>query len=291
MGRDITRIPEEQLLEVLGEGDWHLTLPIDAPNLVVSLQWRQVLVSMACMWFVRWVLAGTYIEIVHDDDPPWDHSGSPRHYYADPLTLLARYDLLETWLSDEYTCVSMASYVSGMGLFWETYGEKLRDEIQDRIHHLLKGHWLQTEDHSEDLETWEDTIWEALVMVDLSLQQALMLHVNRVSTAYAWDRFQAAARAQIAKEQREAKILEEEYALMRERVRGLWQQHFNDLTGQRIEYPQFDAMALEARIKDVLADADPWVVEAVAKLGLPGIFSNSVRDAVRRIARDVANTS
>ncbi len=59
-------------------------------------------------------------------------------------------------------------------------------------------------------------------------------------------------------------------------MKQFWQHHFSHLIGERIEYPRFIDMKLE----DILADTAPNIVEAIAELGLPGNFSNNVRETI-----------
>jgi hypothetical protein len=290
MGIDITKLAENQLLTVLGDGDWHLTLPTGDPDVIATAQWRQDLVEAACCWFVRWVMTGVDIEIIHDYDPPWDGSGSPRRQPADPMMLLIRHDSLDSWMTAEPTGQSRASYLSGMGLFWDTYEDQLQEEIDSRVYHLLRTHWLKLRDYPDDFELSEDPDWEELFSVELHLQQALRLFVGRITTADAWKQYESVVHAQIAEERRQATIRQAEYERKRDLAQQFWRQHFADLTGQRIEYPEFVGLKLGPRIADILADTDPQVVEAIADLGLPGNFSTHASADIKYIARKIANS-
>src|SRR5688572_30031576 len=121
MGIDISNIPEEKLLEVLGEGDWVLTLPEDYPDVVISQAMRQQLYDEVAHTFVEWVMGGIEIEINHNFDPEWDRSGLALRRERDSLMLLIKYETIEEWLAKAYTGNSRATYMSGHGLAWETY--------------------------------------------------------------------------------------------------------------------------------------------------------------------------
>src|SRR5688572_18924149 len=133
MGIDITKLKEEKILEQLGEGDWAVSLPNNYPDLIVTRAWRDEIEAEMASDFVRWVLRGIDIEVKHDDDPPWDSSGDARRYQADSLMLLTRYTSFADWLDNVHTGNSIASYVSGMGIFWETYQEKMRELIGELV--------------------------------------------------------------------------------------------------------------------------------------------------------------
>jgi hypothetical protein len=107
-----------------------------------------------------------------------------------------------------------------------------------------------------------------------------------MTTLDAWKNYRAAVNEQIEAERREAEAAEAQAMVKRNLVRQFWEQHFDDLTGIRIEKPAFDAMKLEDRLEDILADTDPDVVEAIAERGLPGLFSNSVADIIKMVAKN-----
>ena len=68
------------------------------------------------------LLTGVKRYITHDYDPPWDCSGS---LYSNPTNNrfhVQQYDKVRDFFV-EYTGNSIASYVSGCGLFYETYEE------------------------------------------------------------------------------------------------------------------------------------------------------------------------
>lgn len=284
MGIEMANIPEDKLLEKLGEGDWSIALPDGYPDLIVSAAWRRQLCDDAACQFVRWVLDGVHVEIVHGYDPPWDCSGIAQHHQADPLMLLVRHETLDAWLNAEYTGNSQATFMSGMGLYWETYHDDLEDSISEEIAKLMQTHLRPWFAPSDD-DFWDDEFWDVVIEVEIPLQSVLGLVVGRMTTSEAWQRFEQVVRLQIEEEKRIQAERAARYTAMREQVKQFWKQYFAELEALRIEKPQFRELKLADRLVDVLADTDPQIVEAIAEIGLPGNFSNSVRDAIQQIAR------
>jgi hypothetical protein len=282
MSVDLLRIPEEDWLKALGEGDWLLTLPKDHPDLAVSAAWRRTLADDAACKFVRWVMAGVSVEIVRDDDPPWDCSGSARRYQADPLMLLSRHQTLEEWLTSEYTGNSRASYVSGMGLFWQTYEDDLNETIAEQVSELISDQ-LKPALQPLDDDGWDEVV-EDVFEVEYTLQNVLRLIIGQGTTVDAWRNFEDVVIEQLATERKRQDEEQARLLMMHEQVQVFWRQYCADLEGMRIERPDFKRLNLAERLADVLADSDPQIVEAIAKLGLPGKFSNSVHELIRQIA-------
>jgi hypothetical protein len=98
------------------------------------------------VWFAYAILYNPKYRISHDLDPPWDNSGqlyirsmsrSDIHYLTPGSTDqegfdLDQYERLNGFL-EEYTGQNRASYVSGCGLFYETYDEALSEFIQEWV--------------------------------------------------------------------------------------------------------------------------------------------------------------
>ena len=123
MAIDILNLSETDLLPTLGNGDWLIALPDNHPDMIIPAVLREQLANEAARQFVRWAIGGISVEINHHSDPPWDHSGHAYRHQTDPLVLMTRYKTLQEWLDEAYTGNSRASFVSGMGLFWDTYGD------------------------------------------------------------------------------------------------------------------------------------------------------------------------
>jgi hypothetical protein len=284
MSIDITRLSENELLPALGNADWIISLPTGYANLLISSAWREEIVAWAGTRFVRWVLSGVRPEITHDYDPPWDHSGQVRKRRADPLTLRILYSTLAEWLEEECTGQSRATYDSGYGLYWLTYGDELEEHIRERLTELILSQYRPSSLECED--DFQDVLWDDLGSVTISLEAALSLYVGQMSTAEIWKRFETLTYAQIEEEQRLSAERAAHYKRMHQLARQFWITHFADLQGTRIEQPEFKALHLEEHLRELFADADPDVVEAIAEVGLPGIFSNSVVEAIKRLAQN-----
>ncbi len=287
MSIDIEDLSESELLPTLGSGDWEITLPPKYDDLIVSEAWREDLCAAAADTFIRWVLAGTSINIVHDYDPPWDQSGDKRPYRVDPAELLGRYETFKAWMDEEYTGESRASFVSGMGLFWDDYGDAIKEDISEAVAELMTAHFkAQFEDEDED--SWWDDAWEDTIIIQSSLEHALYLIIADIKTADAWRQYADSVRADMEAERQRNKERAKENAILGELIRHFWEDRFSDLDRRRIERPEFKALQLADRIQNALADADPRVVEAIIQFGLPGHFSNSVAFEIQQIARKVS---
>lgn len=278
---DISQMDGEQALAVLGMGTWEIALPDGYPELVVEPEWREGIIAWTCCAYVRWVKDGKSRAITFDYDPPWDHSGEVLSRDTDPLILRGRYATLGAWLADEYTGQWRATFESGYGKYWDTFGNYLEEYLQERITALLKD---QCPDQFAEADMSIDP-WDDLCMVSTLLEWMLKLSVEPVSTADAWERFEILTLRQMETERRR----QTEAAARRERqgeqARHFWMTHFTDLTTERIDRPRYRNLRLEERLRDLLADTDPAVVEAIAEFGLPGQFSNRVHEAIQALAR------
>lgn len=287
MAIDITKISAEEALKQLGNDDWHIKHSLrDNPEFMLSKTWRQsVLDSMASL-FVRWVIAGRIFEIHHDNDPAWDRSGSSKQSTVDPLLLLVKHETIGEWMEEEYTGNSVASYTSRMGLFWDTYSDEAQNHIQAEVFYFLEKSFKDAYSLTEKEEVWDHPDWNEWEEIDIYLQHILIIWVSALSTKTIWSDHESRVRAQIQAEtyqyHKEAMIVGEH----RQLAAQCWQQHFQDMIDKRIEAPQFEEWHLENRLRQVLLDADPLTVQAIASVGLPADFSNSVKLRVKRIASE-----
>ncbi len=282
MAVDITKLKEGILLSTLGDDEWVIVMPEGYAELRLSTQWRDELAAWAATRFVRWVLEHTRFEIDYDNDPPWDRSGEAKRRTADPLMLRTLYTTLDEWLENEYTGQWTPSYESGYGKYWETYSGLLTHYIMERLTDLFR---IQYADQIAADPDFEDVMWEDVSLVSITLEQALMMSIVRITTAEAWQRFEALTYQKIAEEQHQQAELEARYARMRTYTHAIWKTYFGDLHGMKIEQPQFKALNVEQRLRQCLLDADPEAVAAMTQIGLPGVFSNSVRKQIKAIAR------
>ncbi len=277
---DITQIDEDDLLKQLGQGDWVIALPPNISDLTITVQGRQAWHEIAGKLFVYWVIQGIERRISHGFDPPWDSSGSIRQSKADPLMLLARYQTLRDWAENEYTGNSIATYISGMGLDWETFEKAVSNDIEERTYRILEAHCKPFLAPSDDDEVWENPEWDEIDIIMIFLNAALRDDALQMTTAEAWQRYEAPVRSEIEASRQQA----EHHRQMQAWVRQFWEQHFPDIVGNRIEVPQFREMNLEHRITEVLADTDPQIVRLIAELGAPGNYSNRVRVMIKDLA-------
>lgn len=284
MGINISDIEESELLSVLGKSDWHIALPDDLPDLVITVAWRQALIEDAGREFVRWVRRGQDVRIDHANDPVWDSSGTARTFQTDSFILLTRHVSLKTWLT-EYTGNSRATYLAGMGLAWLTYEDEVGHNIWNVTGDLLRKHVQKIWNYADDIDVWEDARWNDIEIIEMQVCWALGQVVGQLSTAEAWERYQP----DVVFEEEEQLLRVEADMLQRQEVEemaaGFWQQHFSDLQGHRIELSQFAELGLVGILEDLFADTDPDVVEAIAEVGLPGDLSSKAQQMVRGLAR------
>ena len=285
MALDVERIEPEEALKLLGDGDWHIKNDDENhPELVFNLQFRQTILDYAANLFVRWVIAGREVKIYHHNDPSWDSSGSARTHIVDPLILLVKYETMNDWMENASTGHSKASYVSGMGLFWITFGEEIKDFVQESIYNLVKANLEAIYHIPEDEEAWEHDKWEDWEFVSWWVEPICMLWLSQFSTKDIWAKYEISVRTKIAEE----RIIYEKRQKIMERQRQLadnfWKAHFPELVGQRLEAPEFDARGIAEHLKVVFPYTAPEVVEAIASVGVTGNFSNSIRYAIKHIA-------
>ena len=126
---------------------------------------------------------------------------------------------------------------------------------------------------------------DALGEVSSALEETLRLAIGRIATADVWQRLEMVARAEIDEEHRRNQERWAKHKLMSEQAQVFWQQHFAYLEDERIEKVVFKEIQLGEKLADILADTDPEIVAAIAEVGLPGNFSNSVRDTIIAIAK------
>lgn len=287
MGIDITKVKDEHLLEVLGEGDWEIAIPSNLPDLIVTRHWRQTIRDRVHDWFVRWVIKGIDHQVHHDYDPPWDHSGNAKSIPTDSIILLTRHELLAEWLEEERTGQNPATYTSGYGLHWRTFDDELFELVQEMVHELVSSYWRRVHNYPDDHDLFDDPVWDELDLEIICLEQALREYAGQLTTKQVWKEKAATVRARIERERIEYEVRAEQHREVDQKIREVWRAFFPDLAYTRIEMPQFREMGLEARIGDILADLDPQIVEAVATGHYTPPFncSNSVRDTIWWMAR------
>jgi hypothetical protein len=287
MGVDISNVPAEELLEVLGDGDWILTLPEDYPDIVITADMRQKLYEEVACTFVEWVMRGIEVVIEHHLDPEWDRSGSASRYNRDPLMLLIKYETIEEWLTEAYTGNSRATYISGYGLAWDTYEKAFEEGIEEMWYELVDSIAGTLHDDEDDKYEFLERISDDTFDVEISAKQALRFLIGQGTTQAAWKQYQGIVAAELHQEQVEAEERRIRHSAMRERVQRFYDQHFADLPRDKIEMPQLREFNVENRLKEALLDADPELVTALAEVGLPVYCSNGVSNRISNLLRDV----
>jgi len=281
-GIDITGLDTEEALRLLGQGDWLIVLTAGLPDVTISQTWRQSLQTFAAKQFVEWVIAGIDRKLSHDNDPPWDCSGQVKRMNADSLLLLARYTMLVDWAKNELTGHSRATFVSGMGLWWETYHDDIESVVETQMYDLLEAHCRNHFDLEDDAAVWEHKLWDHVEYVMIYLESVLVDDAMQMTTSDAWQIYESEVRAELEARHRQA----EKHAEEQKQARIFWRTHFPDLVDVRIELPQFREMNLEDRISECFADADPHLMRLItAGTFLPGNYSNGVREWIRQIAQ------
>ena len=164
-------------------------------SITFTAEWRQPFQQRAAQQFVNWCQAGIERVLTHHSDPSWDSSGSLRTTRCDPLLLRVRHEFLHEWAHAEYTGNSLATYVSGAGLAWETYAEALESTCQDVVHERVKAYFVNALnlDLSDDTDyrLWSDTIMddgEMLMRIDM-LCRSLRDEALQMTTQAAWTQY------------------------------------------------------------------------------------------------------
>ncbi len=122
----------------------------------VSNKWKKSILDKAIKKIIANFYSNEKIEITHDYDPPYDSSGQVIHtnnkYKVEDYRLFS--DFLE-----EYNGVSEATFISGCGLYWQTYkGEIeqiLREENYDNCRQIIAKE-LNTDIDSELVQDYYD---------------------------------------------------------------------------------------------------------------------------------------
>ena len=135
------RVPEtSDILEEIGATENELT--INLPD------WEEVIkaiVEDVCVLYLDWESKGVSREITHCFDPPWDHSGTLQ------VCPQRKFRTLGEWMDKEYTGNSTATYISGMGLSWDTFEEEVIELINEGLFRALH-------DANSDIFQKEDVI-------------------------------------------------------------------------------------------------------------------------------------
>lgn len=283
---DISNYHKKPAFELLGTGDWQICLPEPYHIIVVSRAWREKIRKMIATHYIRWVLAGKSYEIHHRYDPPWDASGDAEKIEVEPASLLDKYATILDWLENELTGDWEATYESYHGKHWRRYADWFSEEkpqLYSDLYHVSFQHLIETAD---DVDEFKDSMIEELTDFEICMDVIWENLFANFRTEAAWDTYYAVTLKEIAEEERQAEERARLYHAKHTCAKTFWNAHFADLRYLRIEKPQFKELGLAERLADLLADADPEIVQAIAEIGLFGDFSNSVHEAIKALARE-----
>jgi hypothetical protein len=255
-------------------------------DLIVELtpDMRQEILDIHACWFVNWVLDGIKREITHAYDPPWDRSGTVLSKVMDECTLLNLYKTLGEWMGEELTGNRTATYESGYGLSADNFGREIHDSIERGIWEGFRAQF--TDDDDLDIEEILGDS-DAYCLGIYGFASALVVILGRMQTEEVWKKFkdQEIHSRKLAKEAASRKW--EFFEALRERSKELKASRLPQITDAKIERPQWNEENLGVFLEQVLSEADIEYVIAVAEVGLPGKFSNSVAADIRNIAKSV----
>lgn len=102
----------------------------------ISRDWKQSLLDKGCIKMVKNFYKNEKVKITHDYDPPYDHSGSKE--YTNEKYKVEDYKIFEDFLN-EYNGVSRPSYMSGCGLFWDTYENEIEEFFREEIYSYCRS--------------------------------------------------------------------------------------------------------------------------------------------------------
>jgi hypothetical protein len=136
-------------------------------------------IKLTAIEFSAWVLDGKTYEIDYSGDPPWDSSGRLVEQESSEAERLHKYKTLGQWMEDCYTGQTTASYVSGCGLFHDSYSKQIEDEIGRLAEDfLIRERKIDKNDEVAVDLTVEDAI---------SLQIEIIEAVTKIDTDLAWE--------------------------------------------------------------------------------------------------------
>lgn len=280
---DITTIDEDQLLSALGKGDWLVQMPDDYAHLLLSRLWRdEQITTWVGITFATWVLNEKRHMLTHEYDPPWDSSGLTETMQVSSHRLLDLYDTLMSWLENEYTGQSTATFSSGCGLYWETYGDWLEQHIQQQVTDLFRMKYAAA---LAETDLFDHPIWDVADLVILALERALWHSVAQRPTIEIWNVHERVARHQRAEQAAARDEQMAEHGRKQTLVVEFWNTHFPHLLGVHMDYPHYVASGIEERLQTLFLDANPDVIEAIQDIGLPGLCSNKVSARIKKVAQ------
>ncbi len=259
------------------QSDWHIFLCEDQLDLVITTQQRYEMLNWAMQQFTEWVIKARIFDMTYDRDPPWNHSGETierRMEERDRLKIMR--GTLGEWM-ENLTGNWTATYISHDGKAHNTYEDEVRDHISFEVHQIFKA--------QVEPQRWEE-IWDSdeLTPALLILEETLIDHIASISAALAYRQFEASVRQKIARRKLQGQSRQLAIEKWRQQAQRFWTEHFPlMLPNTHIDKPTWRNLKLATQLQEALDQADPADIEAILEVGLPGNFSNSVCDEIRRI--------
>jgi len=245
------------------------------PPFVLSFEGRRQILKKVAELFSRWVIEGTTFEVSHDQDPYWDHSGVLIKLQSTPQGRLELYPTLERWAEDAPTGGSVPTFLSGCGLRHQTFEEEVEQTISSELAALWTKNMSSTERERFLDKAFEDA--------STDIEMRLVEQAYRIPTCDAWILGETGARESIKcdEERRERGWARDQFH--KARAGSFRESYLADLSpNYRIDGSNSRAfMERLSRILDLVDTAD---LDALASMGLPGNFSNSVKDRIARMA-------
>jgi len=273
----------DKLIDKYSDAAWALKVTDELIFVLTPSRRQEILENYAC-WFANWVLDGKKREITHDYDPPWDGSGTVLTRKMGEGALLYWYRTLGEWMEEELTGNQTATFLSGCGLAAENFERRIRDSIE-------RDMWesFRTELPEEDVMAIEEIlgnsdafVWGVEVFAD-----PLVKLFGQMKTDEVWEKFkdQVVFSRKLANEavRRRWEFRE----ALGEKSKELLETSLPQITEAKIERPYWKKENLGEYLEKILKKAEIEYVVAVAEVGLPGHFSNSVAAEIREIGKSV----
>jgi hypothetical protein len=259
------------------EGTWRSDPSDEIPQLELSVDDRLRILREIAELFSRWVIEGRLYDVSYADDPPWDHSGKLIKIDSTPDVRLGLFPTLGRWADEAYTGISVPTCLSGMGLAHQTYDEEIENVIRSGILAIWTRH-LSAEEREAFLGLEPES-----TAVDLTFR--LIERACDIRTDAAWEIGEPGARECILRDSRERERRWSQDRDREARVESFWKRYLSDIPpGFRIDAS--NAQLFMERLGRILDLADPEDLEALKQKGLPGNFSKSVQERIRRMAAD-----
>lgn len=267
-------------------------------------------VQTVATWLSKILLTEKQVRIIHDFDPPWDQSGTAIRT-SEPFDIESYTDL-ESFVETEYTGNSTPSFVSGCGLFHDSFADELRELtdtwLNDRLHAIIESivavkhpsilsiitelnesesaypYPYTLEDHLIDL------IHEAYVVLDLhhhlisAVQQTSLIYLHRLGYERAVEEIQQAnldaEKKRIQKEKNTAAAKRSWDQLSR-----FHQLHYGEPIPHYIDMPYFKALILPILKASFSSEKDAQNIRYIGRY-LAHFFSNSVAEKLVNFQSD-----